>query len=105
MSRESQAVLECIEVGLRGALGESSEVATFYFLQTKGGLEAGTIPGDPHRFVHTLRTIFGLGSAVLLRSILKELHAVEAELGREGIVGQFADVLEKEIGLVESGIV
>jgi len=104
-SSGNQAVLECVEKGLLDTLGGSAEAAALYFIETKGGLELGRISGNPDGFVEALRVIFGLGSAELLKAILRELRSKEVELGRDKVVRDFADVIERAVESVEAGVI
>ena len=99
----NQAILECVEKGLLDTLGGSAEAATLYFVETKGGLKLSRVSRDPSGFVEALRVIFGPGSAVLMKAILKELRLKEAKFGRDRLVHDFADVIEGALKPAEGG--
>ena len=102
-SSGNEAVLECVEKGLLDTLGGSAEAATLYFIETKGGLKLSRVSRNPEAFVEALRVIFGLGSAELLKAILKELRLKEAKLGRDTLVHRFADVVERALEQLGAG--
>ncbi len=102
---ESQEILECVERALRATLGESPAAATLYFIESKGSMTLSRIPGDPGGFADALRTIFGRGSAELLKSILRELRSKETKLERGKPLHDFSDVIEMALESVEAGII
>ncbi|HUK75388.1 MAG TPA: hypothetical protein VLU99_06300 [Nitrososphaerales archaeon] len=96
-SSGNQAIRECVEKGLLDTLGGSAEAATLYFIETKGGVKLSKVSRDPEGFLEALRAIFGQGSVELMKAILKELRLKEAKLGRDRLVHDFADFLERAI--------
>jgi hypothetical protein len=96
-SSGNQAIRECVEKGLLDTLGGSAEAATLYFIETKGGVKLSKVSRDPEGFVEALGAIFGRGSVELMKGILKELRLKEAKLGRDSLVRDFADFLERAI--------
>lgn len=98
VSTSDRVILECIETGLRRILGESAEAATLFFVMSRGNLKKEQIPGDPQGFVDAVQTIFGLGSAELLKSILKEIRAREPGPAWDERMSEFARVAERAVG-------
>jgi hypothetical protein len=96
-SSGNKAILECVEKGLLYTLGGSAESATLYFIETKGGVKLNEMSRDPEGFLEALRSIFGPGSGELIKAILKELRLKEAELGKDRLLRDFADFLERAI--------
>lgn len=96
-SSGNQAILECVENGMLDTLGRTAKEATLYFLETKEGVNLNEISRDPDAFVEALREIFGQGRAELMKAILKELRSREAELGRDKLVHDFADFLQRTL--------
>jgi hypothetical protein len=101
-SSGNQAVLECVEKGLLDTLGVSAEAATLYFLEMKEGVELSRVSRDPEGFVEALRAIFGAGSAELMKAILTELRSKEARTGRDRVVRDFADAIERALRPVDA---
>lgn len=97
-SASDRIILECIETGLKRILGESAEAATLFFVMSRGNLKKEQIPGDPQGFVEAVQTIFGLGSAELLKSVLKELRGRESGPAWDERMSAFARVTESAIG-------
>ncbi len=105
VSSENQTILACVEKGLLSTLGASARAATLYFVESKGGLKLNQVSGDPEGFTNALRGIFGLGSAELLKSILRELRLKETKLERDKSLSHFASVIQQAIESIEAGIV
>ncbi len=66
-----------VESGIRRGLetiGESPARSTLYYIQTKSGLTLEDIPDHPDDFCRALRSIFGLGSLVLIQSVRDKLR-------------------------------
>jgi hypothetical protein len=105
LSGGARVVLDCVERGLFGMLGESAEAATLYFIGSRGGMKLSNIPDNPDWFVESLRNIFGLGTDELLRAILRELRAKEGGRAKDKVQRQFAEALESAIRSIEDGIV
>jgi len=102
-SSGNRAILECVEKGLLEALGGSAEAATLYFLETKEGVKLSRVSRNPEGLVEALRAIFGAGSAELMKAILKELRLKEDKTGRDRLVRDFADVIERALKPVGEG--
>ena len=96
ISSGNKAILESVERALIDTLGGSAEAATLFFME-KRGLKLTRLSGDAEVFVEALRAIFGLGSAELMKGMLKELRLKEAEIGRDGLVHDFAEVIERTL--------
>jgi hypothetical protein len=94
--------MKAVEAGL-GVLGESGRTATFYFIESNGGLKRAQIPANPDILVTALRTIFGLGSRELMISILRALQLAKFE-GDDKLLHRFTNSVESGIRSVESGI-
>jgi hypothetical protein len=96
-SSSNRAVLGCVEKALLDTLGGSAEAATLYFIETKGGVKLSKVSRDPQGFVEALRAIFGAGSVELMKAILREIRSREPELAGDGLVQQFAAVMERAL--------
>jgi hypothetical protein len=94
-SSGDQLVLRCVEKALSDTLGGSAQAATFYFIETNGGVKLSKVCRDPEAFVEALRLIFGAGSAELTKAILREIRSRDAELGRDKQVRKFAAAMER----------
>jgi len=103
VSSGNQAIIECVEKGLINTLGVSAEAGAVYFIELNGGLRLSRISGNPDGFVEVLRSIFGRGSAELLKAISKELRVKEARLGRDKLLHDFAAVIERAVKSAEGG--
>lgn len=105
VSSGNQAILECVEKGMIDTLGVSSEAATLYFIELNGGMKLARISGNPDEFVRVLRTIFGAGSAELLKAISRELRLKDAQLGRDKVLQNFATAVERAIKSKAAGAI
>ncbi|HUK75696.1 MAG TPA: hypothetical protein VLU99_07875 [Nitrososphaerales archaeon] len=96
-------ILRGIEEGIR-KIGDTSERATIYFIETKSGLPMDKIPSNPDKFVRTLREVFGTGSVFLLKAIVEELNAISSD-DRDvlGEIRTFSKAIDKGRKAVESG--
>lgn len=66
----AKVLIEAVDYGLQ-VLGESSRKAIFYHLEKDYSIARGTIPEHTEAFAKGLEGIFGAGSRVIERSILK----------------------------------
>jgi len=105
VSSGNQTILECVEKGMINTLGVSSEAATMYFIELNGGMKLSRISDSPEEFVRVLRVIFGQGSGELLKAISRELRSRGAKLGRDKVLQDFSDVIERAIKSPDNGAI
>jgi len=65
-------LLEAIDEGLE-VLGEGGKYMVFFYLERKHSIRKHDIPRNPEAFVKGLEEIFGVGTDVLERIILKRI--------------------------------
>jgi len=70
----AKILIEAVDHGLR-ILGESSRKAILYHLEKDYSIKEAKIPEHPEAFKKGLESIFGAGSLVIERSILKYLYS------------------------------
>lgn len=76
MEREArfrQLLLESIDEGICGVLGEGSRQAVFYHVENRFQVRREKIPEDLENFQNGLAKIFGSGARVLARVIARRL--------------------------------
>jgi len=105
VSSGNQTILECVEKGMINTLGVSSEAATLYFIELNGGMKLSRISDSPEEFVRVLRVIFGQGSGELMKASARELRCRGAKLGRDKVLQDFSDVIERAIKSPDHGAI
>lgn len=95
---------DAIKKGL-ASLGESGATSTVFFLQARGNFKIEEAPSRPREFCEALRSIFGVGSATLLRTILSNLKQVQPNGHSDAKqIEELLKVFQQSIDSVETGV-
>jgi hypothetical protein len=99
-----EAINRCLERGLR-VVGPSGKEVILYLVKGKFGIPAERIPDDPDGLIFALRSIFGLGAATILESVVHELHTYRPrnDVERE-MVDAYGSVLREGKLSIEAGL-
>ena len=94
----AKILIEAVDHGLR-ILGESSRKAILYHLERDYSVTKRKVPEHPEAFRKGLESIFGAGSLVIERSILKYLYSKLGLKLEENRNCRFIDSLNRAKGM------
>jgi hypothetical protein len=94
-------VLACISGGM-SILGRREAESALRLIEQRSGLRRSDFPFNPDAFTIAMRGIFGVGSGILLKSILREIGASRAFAGDRDVFS-FSSKLTEACKEIEDG--
>ncbi len=66
-------VLECVDAGM-DSIGGTSKRIVYWYLAQKRSITRDGIVDDPNAFIDALKTLFGQGTGILEKTIIRQLR-------------------------------